>query len=247
MEQKFVKVTFELELAKRIQNKECDGRIVTRDGKKARIVCWDAEGRDDYILALLFSENREYPVNFMPNGCMVKDERTKSDLMLEIPEYMTFKDGDVIAYDSFDTISITMADVIRKVKDVFAHYYAELRDGRLYFYEEDVKDVLSVGARLATETEKQKLIDALKGSKEPKAKEYLKRFFNIEQKQEYEFKPFDKVLVRDDYENSKWSCNLFCEKSEDGTYSCVGGYWDMCIPYEGNEHLLGTTNEFEEK
>ena len=39
---------------------------------------------------------------------------------------------------------------------------------------------------------------ALKASKEPKAKEYLKRFFGIEEKPKYEFKPFDKVLVRDE-------------------------------------------------
>lgn len=92
-----------------------------------------------------------------------------------------------------------------------------------------------------------KLITALRESKEPKAKEYLKRFFGIEQKQEYEFKPFDKVLVKDDDENSAWSCNLFSGKNEDGTYMCIGGYWDMCIPYnDQTKHLLGTTDNWEE-
>lgn len=75
MEKNLVRVPFEMELAKRIQSGECEGKIVTRDGKKARVVCWDADGRDDYILALLSNENREYPVNFMPNGLMVKDEK----------------------------------------------------------------------------------------------------------------------------------------------------------------------------
>lgn len=42
------------------------------------------------------------------------------------------------------------------------------------------------------------MVDALKASKEPKAKEYLKRFFGIEEKPKYDFKPFDKVLVRDE-------------------------------------------------
>lgn len=40
------------------------------------------------------------------------------------------------------------------------------------------------------------MINALKASNNPKAKEYLKRFFGIEEKPKYEFKPFDKVLVR---------------------------------------------------
>lgn len=101
--------------------------------------------------------------------------------------------------------------------------------------------------RKSTDEEIEKLISALKASKEPKAKEYLKRFFGVEQKQEYEFKPFDKVLVKDHDEDSEWRCSLFSHKNEDGLYICVGSIFEQCIPYEGNEHLLGTTNELEEK
>ena len=36
-----IRVPFEVELAKRIQNGECEGRIVTREGFGARVVCWD--------------------------------------------------------------------------------------------------------------------------------------------------------------------------------------------------------------
>lgn len=50
--------------------------------------------------------------------------------------------------------------------------------------------------RLATDSEKQKMIKALKKSENPKAKEYLKRFFGIKEEPKYDFKPFDKVLVR---------------------------------------------------
>ena len=165
--------------------------------------------------------------------------------MLEITEYMTFKDGDVIAYDKFDTISITMADVKCEGKDVFAHYYVELRNGILKFNEVHVRDILSVGARIATESEKQQLIGALKASKEPKAKEYLKRFFGIEKKEEYEFKPFDKVLVRDGNDGC-WHADIFSHKNKDrGRYYCTGYEWRQCIPYnEQTSHLLGTTEDF---
>lgn len=59
-----------------------------------------------------------------------------------------------------------------------------------------------------------------------------------------ELKPFDKVLIRDDI-NEKWSINLFSyydEEDEDFPYICQNGGYHYCIPYEGNEHLLGTSN-----
>lgn len=64
-----------------------------------------------------------------------------------------------------------------------------------------------------------------------------------------EFKPFDKVLIRDDY-GFKW-CPTFLEKilkESSGEYSAVelisGSKWDMCIPYnEETKHLCGTTDD----
>lgn len=101
--------------------------------------------------------------------------------------------------------------------------------------------------RFATESERQKLVDALKASKEPEAKEYLKRFFGIEEKPKYEFKPFDKVLVRKEG-NKKWNISLFAREIVDDynglpyKYECSNGtLWDYCIHFEGNECLLGTT------
>lgn len=56
-------------------------------------------------------------------------------------------------------------------------------------------------------------------------------------------KPFDKVLVRDDI-NGKWLPNIFgCYEDEVDTvfpYVCLNGRYSYCIPYEGNEYLLGT-------
>ena len=108
---------------------------------------------------------------------------------------------------------------------------------------------------LANEHQKQYLIESLKQSKDPKAKECLKRFFGIEENpnhsniektgKECDFKTFDKVLVRD-YENQKWM-PMFFEKysnSKDYHFRCMNGSsWKYCVPYEGNEHLLGTSND----
>ena len=61
-------------------------------------------------------------------------------------------------------------------------------------------------------------------------------------------KPFDKVLVRDTNEDY-WKINMF---GYIGTYDrqyfmCIAnsGFY-QCIPYEGNEHLLGTTDDCDE-
>lgn len=62
-----------------------------------------------------------------------------------------------------------------------------------------------------------------------------------DQESKHQFRPFDKVLVRDIDEN-EWECSLFSHIDEEGYYVCVGSWWMQCIPYEGNEHLLGTTN-----
>lgn len=55
-------------------------------------------------------------------------------------------------------------------------------------------------------------------------------------------KPFDKVLVRDG-DQYEWQCNFFSGMDKENFYLCVSARWEQCIPYEGNEHLLGTTNK----
>lgn len=55
-------------------------------------------------------------------------------------------------------------------------------------------------------------------------------------------KPFDRVLVRD-FDEDVWCANLFshCELDDSNypfrtLYAC----YKQCIPYKGNEHLIGT-------
>lgn len=56
------------------------------------------------------------------------------------------------------------------------------------------------------------------------------------------FKPFQKVLVRDNC-NDKWKADYFSHYDEDNRpylYCCIGNVYGVCVSYEGNEHLLGT-------
>ena len=59
----------------------------------------------------------------------------------------------------------------------------------------------------------------------------------------HEFKPFDKVLVRDI--SGQWSAAYYShyDKEED-KHSCGGVLFDECIPYD--KHLVGTTDELKE-
>lgn len=59
-------------------------------------------------------------------------------------------------------------------------------------------------------------------------------------------KPFDKVLVRDNYKE-EWSCNFFSHISNDGDYPpyiTLNIGYIFCIPYnEDTKHLVGTKEE----
>ena len=62
-----------------------------------------------------------------------------------------------------------------------------------------------------------------------------------------EFKAFDRVLVRDN-DDERWQAAYYDQYlTNNGAYShrVIGeGYFSQCIPYEGNEHLLGTTDKY---
>lgn len=64
-------------------------------------------------------------------------------------------------------------------------------------------------------------------------------------KPECPFKPFDKVLVRN-YDNTVWFANYFSHYKDNNGYhyACIDDSYIFCIPYEGNEHLLGTTDPY---
>jgi len=58
------------------------------------------------------------------------------------------------------------------------------------------------------------------------------------------FKPFDHVLVRD-FDEEEWVIDIFSHRDDNLAYryQCLKSFWHQCLPYEGNEHLLGTTGE----
>ena len=149
-----------------------------------------------------------------------------------------FKDGDILS-----------------IQEDEEHYHAILifKGGTdVYVYFDYFHRVLTYGTKidenekyishLATDEEKQQLFSALK--KENKSWDADKKMF-VDLKPKVDLKPFDKVLVRDN-EDDIWEVSLFGYKYDELYYRCDNGIqWIQCIPYDGNEHLLGTTNNVE--
>ena len=161
---------------------------------------------------------------------------------LNIEKQLEFKDGDIVVaeednyYDKVIFIATIKDDIVSKALinaryEDYGVYYNEYRFGH------------NRSLRLATDSEKQQLFEAL--AKENKAWDAEKKQIVDLKPNIDELKPFDKVLVRDS-KSSKWRANLFSHKNVNEPYYCVYASWNYCIPYEGNEHLLGTTKNVKE-
>lgn len=170
---------------------------------------------------------------------------------LEIEKQPEFKDGDIVFVESpmlgIDTNF--MIAIFRKEKEIGKYKFSlalyksnehdtYLRENPVVLSPSDIKTF-----RLATEEEKQQLFDAL--AKRGKAWDAEKKQI-VDLKPKVELKPFDKVLVRDS-KSDYWRATLFSHINENGCYCCMWASWSYCIPYEGNESLLGTTKDVEDK
>lgn len=151
---------------------------------------------------------------------------------LEIEKY-EFKDGDIVVYG--ESVAIC-----RRIYKHTLSFYVSLNEMVGLLFADEVES--SEEYRFATEEEKQQLFDALE--KEGKAWDAEKKEVVDLKPKVDDLKPFDKVLVRDS-ESDKWRANLFGYIDKDEYYHCVYANWVYCIPYAGNEHLLGTTKDVE--
>lgn len=154
---------------------------------------------------------------------------------LEIEKQLEFKDGDIVMYGK-------SAAICRKIYKHTLSFYVSLNEMVGLLFADEVES--SEEYRFATEEEKQQLFDALE--KEGKAWDAEKKQI-VDLKPKVELKPFDNVLVRHQ-KTEEWRANIFSHTDKTDEYLdyvCVNGRWEFCIPYEGNESLLGTTKDVE--
>ena len=163
-------------------------------------------------------------------------------LKIEKPE---FKDGDVLFVKCNDSAFIEIFEYSKKNGDLCDHASLDITNqfldisGKCIIRKDEITEL-----RLATEEEKKQFFSAL--AKKGKAWDAEKKMI-VNLKPKVELKPFDNVLVRHQ-KTEEWRANIFSHTDKTDEYLdyvCVNGRWEFCIPYEGNESLLGTTKDVE--
>ncbi len=259
METKMITIPFDVELAKEIQAGTKPGKIVIRDGRSVRIVCWDMNGEGYPIVGIITNDNgEEWVTRFTKAGeYYFEGGENKCDLVLQVPEWTQFKDGDVLACEVdngggnfckwYSVLKGMIGDDFSRpyiTSYVDYNYDSSYRAGEL-IYDDTANNIDSI--RLATEEEKQKLIKRLQEEDTTKAKDILKRFFGIEEKQEQKFDFLQPVLVRAN-PSYQWLYGNFTHMSGELHFVSGGIGYKYCIPYnEQTKHLLGTTDNWEEQ
>lgn len=154
-----------------------------------------------------------------------------------------FKDGDIAYADYGHKQAVFIVSGKTDLSEGYNSFVAlDLRvltldmGCRMSFFKKDLCNL-----RPATDEERQQLFDAL--AKEGKAWDAEKKQI-VDLKPKIELKPLDKVLIRD-FKNQAWQVSLFGYKDANNYYCCNGSCWNHCIPYKGNESLLGTTKDVE--
>lgn len=159
-----------------------------------------------------------------------------------------FKDGDIVFMkgikDGYFANCIFILRSEYKDGDERAFYYAFYNADDKFTTAEYGYTRVHYSLRPATDSEKQQLFDAL--AKKGKAWDAEKKQI-VDLKPKVELNPFDNVLVRHQ-KTEEWRANIFSHTDKTDEYLdyvCVNGRWEFCIPYIGNESLLGTTKDVE--
>ena len=252
METKYTTVPFDIERAKRITNGEEPGKIITRDKRDVRIVCWDAKNEFP-IVALISNGDREGCEIFASNGSYVPSEQSHLDLFLSVPAtgQSTYKDGDVLI-SSLGGLFVYNGKINKH--GAYGSYCGININGDLVFD----NDNWTSEVRGYAKESRQKLIDKLNESDNPLAKEYLERFFGADEisnlsssekiGKDYKFEPGQPVIGVDG--RGEWRYDLFSHYNSDrqnGCYVCSGRSYSKCLPYnEQTKYLIGTRCKLEE-
>ena len=226
-----------------IEKAQTGAKVATRVGERARIVCYTRIDNTDVkhpIVALVMGKITKcecaqyYTIKGEWNGY----KKSCNDLMIEEPE---FEDGDIIAFGCEEDNPIIGIFKALSAYGRYTHcdYFDLLHNGTMKF--SPAEEFINDNLRLATEEEKNKLFDAL--AKEGKRWNAEKKCIEELPRKTSVFKPFDKVLVRDG-DIDTWGADIFLEYSNlEFQFRCFRCVWRQCIPYEGNESLLGTSNK----
>lgn len=205
-----------------------------------------AEARGDIIYPIIVTHHNDVASCFTKYGQYLSDFREGECLLFPSKyirnwEKFSWKKGDVLTNKDNTKMCIFNGWYKDDYTQIKAKHWENSNYGREQYLEGN--QPLTSLLHLASKDEAEIFISNLEERFEGKLN---KETLEIEPiKQEHSFKPFEKVLVRDD-DDLYWGINFFCymdNNPDDGyRYVCLDATYRQCIPYEGNEHLLGTTN-----
>lgn len=186
--EKLVKVPFDVKTAKKIQSGEIEGKIVTRDGHSVRVICWDR--KDDFPIVILISiGNLEaILVSVKSNGRYLSENMDHDfDLFMKIPEWATFKAGDLVAVGNgtYLIVSTLKRCKIGRDKTLSASYVASVMDDRLNIDFNEGQVSSSSEFTKATKADRKRFIRLLKEDGSDKANKILEKYFGIKTKPKY--------------------------------------------------------------
>ncbi len=240
---KKVTIPFNIELARKIQEGYLEGSIVDGDGGQFTILKYDAPGKcplacigrslldNDLMIARTYTIKGHYYHD---------DENGIKNLFLKVPEHVTWKEGDYLTVNQDGRVYVIIYKSHDRLENIDSINYHALYRADIDFFELDSN--ISYGGDITPSTPEE--IQSLTNILECRGKIWnpeTKRVEDVKKKPEPEFKPFDRILVRDD-ERDYWRPEFFSYKDEEGNTCCCGGVrYVTAIPYEGNEHLAMTT------
>lgn len=236
---KTVTVPFDLEMARKIQNGEVEGKIMDNYKTEYEIVKYDAKGNYPMI-GVYFNEeyNTSHARSFTHDGKYL-DHDSSFDLQLELPWYLTYGEGQYVTIETKGHTYVLIYKSYSKGEENPVNYHVLFNTNykELYFNSYCGDQTLIEEIRPSTPSE----IELMHNLLQENGKRWnpdTKRVEDVKKEPEHEFKPLDLILVRS-------NCWELCQYAfvKDGYVHTVGGLaFNEYIPYEGNEHLLGTTN-----
>lgn len=210
---------------------------------------WEEEGsivnfeeNEDYMQTSEFykanKEEAQTYINTIEERLGGKLNRETLEIEKNQPE---FKDGDIVCISGMGYLTYGIVKSIDNSSKKLEYYV--LNDMSTLNFEDwlsfEDKQIQPI-----TETQQIILFDAL--AKDGKAWDAEKKQI-VDLKPKIKLKPFDRVLCRDGV-GKEWHIDLFESVLTDNSeynYKCMVNVWKICIPYKGNEYLLGTTKDVE--
>lgn len=236
------RVPFDIELAKKIQSGEVEGRIViclSSGEYAARVLALNIRNAFKHVFLAVDNDGKEEVVTFdgiNTEVCSVfieLPEETSKQNFETVAESNAYHDGYENGYNAGKSETpkheFKVGDVVKVTPQDSKHSEWIIGFG-------------PVIARVLCQTSEGVLLENKGGFIDMFSLDEIQFITDASHDSNHKFKPFDRVLVRDD-DKDEWQISFFSHMKDDWFITNNGHMYRQCIPYDGNEDLVGTTNK----